>query len=103
MPHPDDVINQKYNISARQKGHPHPFVVSAFRPPRHYKKSPPLVCLHMNFFLDTIDNSGDTSIVGVEERLAVHIYKNRCVSLMIMKYTFSFFSLDNVSNIIPMS
>ena len=23
QPHADDVINQKYNISARQKGHPH--------------------------------------------------------------------------------
>ena len=29
----DDVINQQYNISAIQKGHPHPFVASAFRPP----------------------------------------------------------------------
>ena len=31
--HADDVINQIYNIRARQKGHPHPFVASAFRLP----------------------------------------------------------------------
>ena len=33
QPYADDVINQKYNISARQEGDPHPFVASTFRPP----------------------------------------------------------------------
>ena len=78
QPHADGVINQKYNISTRQKGHLHPFVASAFRPPpRHYKKSP---SLHI------FEGVGGTSIPEIEGSRSVppsHILCHIVIFLLI--------------------